>query len=121
VTATFVVGDRELIDQLAEHTATDGECVLWLAGDQLILTTDGLRPPASVVFHMSTGQWVEDPVQVCGNTDCVRGEHLVHRPYKYDLSQQEEDLVERASRPSLASLYREGRSRGLLTRSSQYQ
>lgn len=112
--------------QLAEVTATseDGEHLLLMEPDVRILLSDmhgGAGHPREAAAYLSVGQWGADH-PCSGHLDCVLWSHIADSPMSdphatVEALTEEEDedaLVRAASRPTLASLYKNARSKGLV-------
>jgi len=119
---TFIVPVDMLISQLAEVTATDGDCLVWIDPDVWVLTTDGHHRAESVAWFLEHGEWVNLLNRTCTTEYCIRADHHVDpAAAKPDPDDQTYDLVSRASRPRLADLYKRGVNSGLFTAGRSYQ
>lgn len=118
---SFTVTDDQLYNQLADGSATEGDHQLWLDSNMLILTEDGPRPAQQAVRFLTTGQWAL-AFTTCRESSCIRLDHLTDSKAQADQAKDEELmlLVQRSS-VSLASLYKKGKARGLLSARSAYQ
>lgn len=115
--------------QLVDATMREGRHVTPRGDDVYILTDQGAKTPAQVRWFLDTGDWVEeDEIESdCGHAGCIQ--HLVvpepdqgqqppgHQdPFVGQLMQQYKQ--DRAVR--LASLFTQGRAKGLLQGISRY-
>ena len=117
----FVVTDAELYNQLADGSAFDGLHQRWLYPGMQILTEDGPRPAQHATWYLHTGQW--SPVYpLCGETDCIKVDHLTDSRAAASEAKDDElmKLVQRST-ISLASLYKKGKARGLISARSEYR
>jgi hypothetical protein len=125
----FEVTEAQLLDQLANSTATLDDHLVWLDPEVWVITTDGPRRPPQVAWYLAEGHWIHEDnlVYACDQTGCILHEHLAMVPMTTtstlhaDTEEHIDTLVQQASRPSLAALYRAGRTKGLLTSSPGYQ
>ena len=129
-----------MVDQLAEITATseDGEHLLTLSNVSLVWSENGTRVVSARdgAAFLVVGEWGAS--QLCPiHSDCVRPDHVVDylKPRTIDASvsdavdqvddsddvtvtplddDEEDKLVRAASRPTLASLYKGARAKGLV-------
>ena len=121
-----MINDQESIaSQLAEITATsyDGEHLLLMENVTIVVSQmqGGITDPRAASAYLQVGQWgVSHPCSV--HPDCILGSHVTDAPVSdppvkvVPITEAEEDqLVKRASRPSLASLYKRARSTGLVS------
>jgi hypothetical protein len=118
---------ESIASQLAEITATseDGEHLLLMEPNVRIILSDmhGMSGhPREAAAYLSVGEWGAE--HLCpGHMDCVLWSHVSDAPMSDPpatveaevLSEAEEDqLVRKASRPTLASLYKGARAKGLV-------
>ena len=101
-----------LIELVAGSTATseDGVHLVQMDQSKFIRSEGKVRSAQQASGFLSTGEW--DPVApTCGVEHCVLPTHL---------EEAELVMVAQASAPTLASLYRKAKSRGLITTQFAY-
>lgn len=113
---TGTIPDLELIQsQLAEITATseDGEHLVVLSDYLNLIRSDGtIVSPQQASGYLGLGEW-EGSHPCTADPTCVLWTHVT--TVSVPMTEEEEDLlVAQASRPSLATLYRQARATGLV-------
>lgn len=112
---TGTVPDLELIQsQLSEVTATseDGEHLVLLYQVDLIRSDGTIVPAQQASGYLGLGEW-EGSHPCTADPTCVLWTHVT--TVSVPMTEEEEDLlVAQASRPSLATLYRQARATGLV-------
>jgi hypothetical protein len=119
-----MIGNEEsIVSQLAEVTATslDGEHLV-LVDEVTIILPDMQGSIASAIeasAYLYVGEW--GATHPCSDhTDCVLWSHVCDLapvsdpPVTVESDEDEDTLVRKASRPSLASLYKRARQTGLV-------
>lgn len=109
-----------IVAQLAEVTATseDGEHLLLLEPGASIILPDmegRIATAIAAISYLHVGDW--DASHPCAvDRDCVLWSHVSDLPATVAPPTEEEvdALVRKASRPSLASLYKNARGKGLV-------
>lgn len=113
----------QLRKQVAEGSASseDAEHLIWVDDGMAVLTEDGPRLPAQTLWFLDHGTWVDDLYVTCKTPGCIRIEHLTDSKAQADAVKDAEDLalVQRHA-VTLADLYRKGRAKGLVFRTSHY-
>ena len=100
--------------QLAEITATteDGDHLVQMDHLDFIRSDGTIVTAQQASAYLSTGEW-EGSHRCADLPDCVRPEHVT--TVADPMSETEIDqLVSRASRPTLAQLYKQARGKGLV-------
>lgn len=116
--------ESSVITQLADITATseDGEHLILLDEVDIIVPSEDpdapvrLVSPRAAAAFLQVGQWIT-PYITCGCLDCTLGAHVTEPP-KVPSSDIEDEMVRKASRPSLAQLYKKARATGLVPAST---
>jgi hypothetical protein len=115
------MGVQSIVDQLAEVTATswDGDHLIQLDRVDIVLDTLEVVSVIAASAYLSVGRW--DATHPCSShVDCVLPAHVSDPAATVGPDEDEEDqLVRRASRPSLATLYKRARQTGLVAPSPQ--
>jgi hypothetical protein len=101
-----------LVELVAGSTATseDGIHLVQMDRSKFIRSEGKLRSAHQASGYLRTGEW-EPVTPTCGVEHCVLPTHL---------EEAELVMVAQASAPTLASLYRKAKSRGLVTTTSGY-
>jgi hypothetical protein len=126
----FTVTDDQIKAQLSMGCGYDGTNMhlLWSDLEVKIITEDGPRTARQAAWYLHTHHWIDDVFDICGNDQCVDIDHLTVSKTEADQhaaqrqADKEEELMQLVQRQSvtLASLYKKGKSRGLIGPSSQY-
>lgn len=107
---------RQVIEQLSEVTATsdDGDHLVLLYQVQIIHSDGQIASPRQAAAYLATGEWE-------GSHPCMQEAECIHPAHVSPVRVTEEQLdqmVSRATRPSLATLYKKARSQGLVPAST---
>lgn len=106
-----------ILDQIAEGAATvEVDCLVWVDPDVMLITGEGPMSAQRAMWYLDRGDWIEELFTTCTTEGCLR--HLSLTPVKDD-PDPDIPLVTRHSN-TLASLYRQARSRGLVAPTSAY-
>jgi hypothetical protein len=109
-----------IASQLAEVTATswDGEHLILLDPVFIVLDTKEVVSAIAASAYLSVGEW-GTTYPCSAHADCILWSHVSDPPAKVADEDEEDMLVRKASRPSLASLYKRARQTGLVAPSPQ--
>lgn len=110
-----------ILDQLMLSATQPGQgsqdCLIWSDPDVVLVTDQQAATPQQAAWYLLTGDWVPDLFTSCDTEDCLNTAHLSTWSTR---TQEDPDpdvvLVNR----TLASLYRQARSKGLVNPTSAY-
>jgi hypothetical protein len=109
--------EASIISQLADITATseDGAHLILVDRVDIVLPTREVVSPKAASAYLYVGEWT--PTPTCSDSDCILPAHAASvTPVTED---EEDAMVRKASRPSLATLYKKARDKGLVAPSPQ--
>lgn len=110
-----------IINQLADITATseDGAHLILVDRVDIVLPTREVVSPKAASAYLYVGEWTPVPL-FCSDPDCILpASHSVGVTPTVQTEDEEDAMVRKASRPSLASLYKKARDKGLVAPSPQ--
>ena len=131
----FTVPDAQLADQILMGSVISDSHYVWMDPSMQVITEDGPWPAAQTAWFLEHGVWVTDLYALCDEPRCILPSHLTAdkdkaeakaKADKADLKRQrdkDEELMRLVERQSvtLATLYKKGKARGLLSSRSAYQ
>ena len=110
-----------IVRQLSEVTATseDGDHLLLIEQVDILLTDGGVVSANTAAAYLNVAEWGGSH-PCAGRQDCVLPSHVSDSVTVTPITEDEVDqLVIKASRPSLAQLYKNARGKGLVPASPQ--
>lgn len=118
---TFQVSDAQILDQLAEVTATteDGDHLVQTDYSIFILSSEGSRTAQQASAWAHEGEWSDKTYSTCIQPDCLR--HITGDAAKAQAVKDAElEQMVHSTSTTLADLFRAAKKKGLLAPRQEY-